>query len=69
MVAGSTIADLPVERGSGTVTYGNFFPAFSEAALVTATASTVAGNTWNVSDMNGTNVGSQGSCLQDQARQ
>jgi hypothetical protein len=45
---------------SGTVTYANFFPAYSEAALLTATTSTIANDTWSVTDMNGNTVASQG---------
>jgi hypothetical protein len=46
---------------SGTVTYANFFPAFSEAALVQSSTATVTNDTWLVTDMNGATVFNMGS--------
>jgi hypothetical protein len=46
---------------SGTVTYANFFPAFSEAALVQGSTATIANDTWSVTDMNGNTVFNMGS--------
>jgi hypothetical protein len=46
---------------SGTVTYASWFPAYSEAALVTGDLQTIAGSTWAIADMNGNTIGAQGS--------
>jgi hypothetical protein len=45
----------------GTVTYANFFPATSEAALVQGSTATIANDTWSVTDMNGNTIFNMGS--------